>query len=104
MAERARRRAPRKSPQALKRERRKKAVRPRVTPRLPFERINFVLLWTGIILAALSFVLLALDYPVVSVVFSVLGYMIFIPVALIYARRRPPQIEKPEPEKAAGKD
>lgn len=94
MTNKARKRPSRRAVQPARSDRRKKIVKPRVTPKLPFDKINLVFLWTGIVMAVISFGLLAMRYAVASIVFSVFGYIIFISVGLIYTKKRPPNIQK----------
>ena len=96
MAERGRRRPVRKPIQQVRREKRKRPTRMRVTPKLPIERVNIILLWIGIAFVVLSFLFLLLDFPIIFVVLSVLGYVGIIPVALIYAKKKPLKVQPVE--------
>ncbi len=93
MGDKGRRRPAKKPVSHIKRDRKKRRIRPKLAPKLPLEKTNIVLLWIGIVLVVVGFVFLALDYAVPFVVLSVLGYVGFIPAALIYPKRRRPKLE-----------
>ncbi len=83
-----------------KRSKRGKAVRkpkPVVFKGLPYERLNYILMGVGIAMIVVGFVLLYFGDAVLSTILLVLGYMVVLPLALIWIpkKKRVPAEEPP---------
>ncbi len=87
-----------------KRSKRTKAVRkpkPVTFKGLPYERINYLLIGLGIALVVLGFVFLYFGESVISTILLVVGYVIVLPIALIWVpKKKKIAPEEPSPSTA----
>lgn len=70
-----------------RRRRKEEARKPQVYKGIPLSRVNWILFWSGIGFAALGFILLKIGDEVFSTISLVLGYVILIPLSLIWGKR-----------------
>lgn len=95
MANRKKKRKVPKKPAPVSRyEKRRKIVRKAPSVVLPFGKINRIFLWTGVIMILAGFLLLAVGEATVCAVLMVLGYVVFLPLGLVYSRKPPPSKER----------